>query len=790
MLARAEALTEGRALRRVDRGVREPPDRAARYRRGRPRGSRARGRGVGARRAWRRPRGARSCSSRRAELAERPELLGRRPRRPAVPAGRLPLQAFEHRDRGRALQRGARRSPRARACRATCFAPRSSTGARAAIAGSATSRPRARTSSARSSSPRRSTTGARWRTSSSRPRSSPSAMGHWVLARSYAERARGYYQELNDERNVGRPAEQPRRPEPPARQARAGDRAPEGVVQRRCSRWTATRGGAGRRLARHGAPRPRRAGSRPSSRRVTRWRCSSGREDYLHEIAPTQLVLGRALMEQGRLEEAEQWLRTCRLECRADWSRSSHRAAAWIALGDLAARAGTTTGGRRGCTGTPPRLYRMSGSKEEGGEYEQGAHDLVRGLAVRADGIVLGLRTWAAPLPWKGQQLVRALDHPGAFGAGSAMAPNAAGPCRAALLLSGSRECAGGSGGTTRLDSARGPRRRRPPCGSGSQRRLRRFSVTAHGRTLDAILAAAGPRHRRHRRCLGVRAGRGALPVPGDRERREAGRAPAATVWVATGRNEQAVRAVEREARADRRAGPLERRLRRRHAIYVAHLRVPRPGRYWLVAEPDGAKICRHSAASTCRRALTERRPSAPARRTRTRRRSRRAPAAQLTTRQPARPRRSALLGGGSRSPRTSRSSSRSRRRSSAPAAPAGRSSTSSRPRASSSRRARPVHPRRGLPAATTRRRATTAGCASGASRASRGCSSSGRDGRVKAKFEGSVSQAELRRRDPGAPALALSVPSRNRADRHEPGEGNDKLLLSPGDGGFGRRRL
>ena len=25
--------------------------------------------------------------------------------------------------------------------------------------------------------------------------------------------------------------------------------------------------------------------------------------------------------------------------------------------------------------------------------------------------------------------------------------------------------------------------------------------------------------------------------------------------------------------------------------IYVAHLRVPRPGRYWLVAEPNGAKI-------------------------------------------------------------------------------------------------------------------------------------------------------------------------------------------------------
>src|ERR1044072_8406378 len=29
-------------------------------------------------------------------------------------------------------------------------------------------------------------------------------MGHWVLARSYAERAKAYYEQLNDERNVGR----------------------------------------------------------------------------------------------------------------------------------------------------------------------------------------------------------------------------------------------------------------------------------------------------------------------------------------------------------------------------------------------------------------------------------------------------------------------------------------------------------------------------------------------------------------------------------------------------------
>ena len=29
-------------------------------------------------------------------------------------------------------------------------------------------------------------------------------MGHWVLARSYAERSKAYYEQINDERNVGR----------------------------------------------------------------------------------------------------------------------------------------------------------------------------------------------------------------------------------------------------------------------------------------------------------------------------------------------------------------------------------------------------------------------------------------------------------------------------------------------------------------------------------------------------------------------------------------------------------
>jgi tetratricopeptide (TPR) repeat protein len=64
-----------------------------------------------------------------------------------------------------------------------------------------------------------------------------------------------------------------------------------------------------------------------------------GREDYLHEICPSQLVLGRALMERGLLDEAEGCFRAA--DAAAEQMASiSHRAEAWVALGDLAVRRG------------------------------------------------------------------------------------------------------------------------------------------------------------------------------------------------------------------------------------------------------------------------------------------------------------------------------------------------------------------------------------------------------------------------------------------------------------------
>ncbi len=75
------------------------------------------------------------------------------------------------------------------------------------------------------------------------------------------------------------------------------------------------------------------------------------RVDELHEIGNAQLVLGRALLEQNRLDEAEQAFRAG--ETAYDQlSSASHRASVWVALGDLAAR--------RGDHHTAARLYRQA----------------------------------------------------------------------------------------------------------------------------------------------------------------------------------------------------------------------------------------------------------------------------------------------------------------------------------------------------------------------------------------------------------------------------------------------
>jgi hypothetical protein len=109
--------------------------------------------------------------------------------------------------------------------------------------------------------------------------------------------------------------------------------------------------------------------------------------------------------------------------------------------------------------------------------------------------------------------------------------------------------------------------------------------------TVDSILKRPGP-------DVAVTAGASEF-VPGDvrypflviRNDAKPVERPAATVWLARSR------ADELFAHATARLEPIGVPGRSEAAfggvtqIYVAHLRIPRPGRYWLVAQPEGAKI-------------------------------------------------------------------------------------------------------------------------------------------------------------------------------------------------------
>jgi tetratricopeptide (TPR) repeat protein len=172
--------------------------------------------------------------------------------------------------------------------------------------------------------------------------------GHWVLSRNYAQRAKELYQELNDERNVGR-----------LLLALGGLTLllgdDEGAVEHLKASYSRAVGAdspadAAQALGGLATVHLRR-GEYDEADGLAREALEllQGRDDYLHEICPSQLVLGRALLERGRLDEAEACFRAA--DSAAEQMASlSHRAEAWVALGDLAAR--------RGDDRAAARLYR------------------------------------------------------------------------------------------------------------------------------------------------------------------------------------------------------------------------------------------------------------------------------------------------------------------------------------------------------------------------------------------------------------------------------------------------
>jgi tetratricopeptide (TPR) repeat protein len=175
-------------------------------------------------------------------------------------------------------------------------------------------------------------------------------MGHWVLARNYAERAKAYYEQLNDERNVGRLLNNLGglnlmldKPSQAIECLKASFSAALEVDSKEDAAQAAgSLASVHLRLEEYDkAEQHARHALELLDRRI----------DWLHEIGPTQLVLGRALLEQDRLDEAEEMFRAA--DSSAQQLESvSHRAAAWIALGDLAAR--------RGEDAEAARLYRSA----------------------------------------------------------------------------------------------------------------------------------------------------------------------------------------------------------------------------------------------------------------------------------------------------------------------------------------------------------------------------------------------------------------------------------------------
>jgi tetratricopeptide (TPR) repeat protein len=67
------------------------------------------------------------------------------------------------------------------------------------------------------------------------------------------------------------------------------------------------------------------------------------RVEYIDEIGNAQLVLGRSLIDQGRLGEADEMLGRAETSFE-QLSSASHRAAVWVAQGDLATRRGDDRG--------------------------------------------------------------------------------------------------------------------------------------------------------------------------------------------------------------------------------------------------------------------------------------------------------------------------------------------------------------------------------------------------------------------------------------------------------------
>ena len=172
--------------------------------------------------------------------------------------------------------------------------------------------------------------------------------GQWILSRQYAQQAKAIYQELNDERNLGRMLLNLG-----GLQLLLG-KPDEAIAQLNASFALAVESGsqpdAAQALGSLAAVLEQ-LGDHEAADEHARKALAllEGREDFIFEVGQSNIVLGRSLMERGRLDEAEQCFRAAD-SAFEQMESVSHRAGAWVALGDLAER--------RGDAREAARLYR------------------------------------------------------------------------------------------------------------------------------------------------------------------------------------------------------------------------------------------------------------------------------------------------------------------------------------------------------------------------------------------------------------------------------------------------
>ena len=163
-------------------------------------------------------------------------------------------------------------------------------------------------------------------------------MGHWVVSRNYAHQAKALYQELNDERNVGRLMLNLGglhlllgKPQQAIDHLRASFAlAVEADSQPDAAQALGSLATVHLHLADYDA-------ADENARKALQ--LLDGREDFPDEVGQSHIVLGRALLERGRLDEAEESFEAADAVFE-QMASVGHRAGAWVALGDLASRRG------------------------------------------------------------------------------------------------------------------------------------------------------------------------------------------------------------------------------------------------------------------------------------------------------------------------------------------------------------------------------------------------------------------------------------------------------------------